>query len=275
MNSTTPHTIRPGDNLYHLAQVYHTTVASILARNENLDPHNLTIGRTIDINANDFSIEPNDMPPQTMTPTLNISQLQLDMRTAWSQHVFWTRLLLVSIAARLDDEAATTARLLENPGNIASIFAPYFDAAMVGDVEQLLTQHLQIGAQLITALRDKQNNQAAQLSTQWYENADQLAAALHAMNPRYNLEELKTMMRTHLDLTTKEVAARLAARYEDDIAAMDEVEREAMMMADFKKSRSTPCPAIIIHILCDVVKYCFFATFTAQKNISKVKDFRY
>jgi hypothetical protein len=40
------------------------------------------------------------------------------------------------------------------------------------------------------------------------------------------------MMFTHLDLTKKEVAARLAKKYSDDIKAFAAVEKEAICMAD-------------------------------------------
>jgi len=230
MNSTVAHTVRPGDNLYRLAQTYQTTVESIMARNQNLDPHNLTIGNTIYIHAGDNAEKSHPMPDR---PEIIECVLQRDMREMWSQHVFWTRLLLISIAARLKDEAATTKRLLRNPGDIAAIFARYFDKADVDAVQKLLTEHLEIGAKLITALRDRQSRQAEQLNKQWYENAEQLAEALYMMNPNYDVDMLKAMMRTHLDLTTKEVVARLAGKYEDDIAAMDDVEREALAMADY------------------------------------------
>jgi hypothetical protein len=149
----------------------------------------------------------------------------------WLQHVYWTRLLLISIAERLDDQSETTARLLQNPGDIANIFARYFTRKSVGEVEQLLTEHLQIGAELITALRDGDNS-AGELDKNWYINAEKMAKAFNCMNPCYDYCEFKDMLFTHLDLTKKEVAARLAKEYKNDIAAFSEVEREAINMAD-------------------------------------------
>jgi len=139
-------------------------------------------------------------------------------------------MLLISIAERLADQADVTARLLRNPADIACIFAKFF-SCHVSEVEQLLTEHLQIGAELITALRDGSSN-AAELDKSWYINAEQMAKALHCMNQCYDFCEIRAMLFTHLDLTKKEVAARLAKKYKEDIAAFAAVEKEAINMAD-------------------------------------------
>ncbi|MCL2838510.1 MAG: acetylglutamate kinase [Oscillospiraceae bacterium] len=155
------------------------------------------------------------------------------MRLAWEQHIYWTRLFLISTAERLADLKDTTARLMQNPKDIAKVFEPYYPADVTREIARLLTEHLQIGGDLITALRDKKAAEAAELNRRWYLNADQMAAAFAAINPNYKLDEMRQMLRTHLDLTTKEVTARLAGRYAEDIEAFGKVEREAMMMADY------------------------------------------
>jgi len=154
------------------------------------------------------------------------------MRFVWEQHVYWTRLLLVSIAERLKDLPEVTARLMQNPKDIAGVFAPYYGGDAAKTIAALLTEHLQIGAELITALRDK-NPEADDLVKKWYANADKMAEAFSSLNPNYNHEELQAMLRRHLDLTTREVAARLAGDYHADIQAFDEVEKEAISMADY------------------------------------------
>jgi len=156
-----------------------------------------------------------------------------NMRSAWEQHVFWTRLLLVSIAERLADLPETMDRLLQNPYDIARIFAPYYGGDAAKKIAALLTEHLQIGAELITALRDK-NPDSEKLTKEWYANADKMADAFSGLNPNYyNHGELRAMLRRHLDLTTQEVAARLAGDYHADIEAMNRLEREILAMADY------------------------------------------
>jgi uncharacterized protein YicC (UPF0701 family) len=161
------------------------------------------------------------------------SDLQWKMRFVWLQHVYWTRLLLISIAERLKDQAATTARLMQNPKDIADLFKPYYGSQTAETIEQLLTEHLQIGAELITALRDSKAEEAARLKALWYANADKMAAAFSGINPYYGYNELRGMLYKHLDLTTEEVAKRLSGDYPADIQAFGRVEQEAIMMADY------------------------------------------
>jgi len=155
------------------------------------------------------------------------------MRLAWEQHVYWTRMFLISTAERLADAGATTARLMQNPQDIANVFATYYPSDVTKKIAKLLTEHLQIGGDLIVALRDGKQAQAKELTTKWYANADEMSAAFAAINPNYKYEELRKMFYRHLELTTAEVSARLAKKYAEDIAAFGKVEREAMQMADY------------------------------------------
>ena len=159
--------------------------------------------------------------------------LRSNMREAWEQHVYWTRMLLISIAERLKDLPDVTARLMQNPKDLATLFALYYGADTAKTIEQLLTEHLQIGADLITALRDRKTDEAARLKNQWYINADKMAHAFSAINPYYRYDELRNMLHRHLELTTQEVAMRLAGNYSADIQAFEQVEREALLMADY------------------------------------------
>jgi hypothetical protein len=162
--------------------------------------------------------------------TVDLSE---DMRLAWLQHVYWTRMLLISIAEKLDDQSDVTGRILKNPKDIADIFARYYNKDTAAAIQKLLTEHLIIGAEIITALRDGKTDTANDLNMKWYKNADEMAAAFAGINPYYKQDELQKMLHQHLDLTTEEVAARLAKKYKDDIAAFGKVEKEALMMADY------------------------------------------
>lgn len=155
------------------------------------------------------------------------------LHMAWMQHVYWTRLLIVSITQRLADQNATAARLLQNPNDIANIYAGYYPPDAVRTIAQLLTEHLEIGGALITALRDKDTAQQGVLGRRWYINADQMADAFSRLNPYYEREALRGMLYRHLELTSQEVAMRLAGDYAEEIEVFGEVEREAMEMADY------------------------------------------
>jgi len=152
------------------------------------------------------------------------------MRLLWLQHVYWTRMLIVSIVGHMPDEPEVTARLLRNPKDIAGVFAHFYGPEAAAKIEALLTEHLQIAAELVTAARD--GLPAAALRDQWYENADEMARAFAAVNPCYDEEKLRAMLRRHLDLTTQEAQAQLRGEYAASIEIFGEVEKEALRMAD-------------------------------------------
>lgn len=52
------------------------------------------------------------MKPEDYWISINQVHLLEDMNLKWLEHIFWTRLLLISIAEDLSDLDATRARLL-------------------------------------------------------------------------------------------------------------------------------------------------------------------
>lgn len=229
--------IRQGDNLYHLARHYHTTVPAILSQNPNIDPYNLQIGTSLIIcPGEEFLMKSNNAYPMPSPDPEKYVSLINDMRAVWEQHVYWTRMLLISIAERLKDQSDTANRILENPKDIANIFAKYYPMDIAKKIAQLLTEHLQIGSALITALRDGKTAEADKLNRQWYINADKMADTFSSINPYYSREALREMLYNHLGLTTQEVSLRLAGKYGADIEAFNKVEEEALKMADYFSS---------------------------------------
>ena len=178
----------------------------------------------------------------TIQPTSCISLKALDllkeMNTLWEQHVFWTRLFLISVAEDLNDLDLTTKRLLRNPADIAEVYRQYYGDGIAKTVRELITEHLMIGGDLIKALKAGNTALATTLNQKWYKNADDMAEAFSSFNPHYDKEEVRRMFYTHLRLTTEEVAARLRRDYAADIAAFDKVEKEALKMAQYFACRN-------------------------------------
>lgn len=223
------YTIRKGDTLYELAKFYKTSVSALLLKNPGIDPYNLQIGSSLIICSGNFDNNFDSFTPKMM-------ELKNELRLLWSQHVYWTRMLLISIAERLNDQKAVETRILQNPSDIANVYAEFYHNNAANNIEQLLTEHLQIGAMIITSLRDGKKEEADKLVKQWYINADKMAKAFSSINPYYDYDELKKMLYNHLELTTQEVAMRLSGNYSADIDAFNTVEKEAMLMADYFSS---------------------------------------
>ena len=60
---------------------------------------------------------------------------------------------------------------------------------------------------------------------------------LHSVNPRHwQLETMQSELRTHLELTTDEVVARLQEDWDADVAAYDAIHDHALHFADLLSS---------------------------------------
>lgn len=151
----------------------------------------------------------------------------------WEQHVFWTRLLIISILENLKDLPETEKRLLRNPVDIGMIYGIFYGPEVQKIVTDLLTEHLVVGAELITAYKNNNTSEINRLNALWYANADKMARAFASINPHYIESEIRDMLYMHLDLTKNEVALRLQGKFAEDVQNFDKIEAEAIAMADY------------------------------------------
>lgn len=155
------------------------------------------------------------------------------MRQLWEDHITWTRLFIVSAAADLPDLGPTTERLLRNQQDIGNAIKPFYGDAAGTQLTALLREHILIAADVLSAAKRGDGAAVDQASARWYENANEIAAFLNAANPRnWPLDEMRAMMRSHLDLTLAEAVARLTGDFASDIAFYDQVHVQILHMAD-------------------------------------------
>ena len=169
---------------------------------------------------------------RSMSVDLGLDE-QKTKRQLWEQHVYWTRFFIISTAADLGDLDAVTQRLLRNPKDFAKVLAEFYGAMPAMEFEELLTQHLMIGGQLVNAAREHDNVKADELRGEWYQNADEIAAFLAYLNPYWDQKTWQTMLYDHLSMTEQEAALRLQGDYAQDIQVFDKIEEETLAMADY------------------------------------------
>ncbi len=158
------------------------------------------------------------------------------MRQLWEDHIVWTRQFIVSAATTaetLPDVGPTVDRLLANQADIGDAVRPFYGDEAANALTELLREHILTAADLVAAAKAGDADAVASASEAWYANADEIASFLSNANPRsLPLEDMRAMMRSHLDLTLREAVARLEGRYADDIAAYDEIHLQILEMAD-------------------------------------------
>ena len=155
------------------------------------------------------------------------------MRKLWEDHITWTRMVIVSTFADLPDQGPTVQRLLQNQEDIGDAIKPFYGDAAGEQLSALLRDHILIAAEILQAAEDGDAAALEDASERWYANADDIAEFLHVANPEnWPLEEMRAMMREHLDLTLQEAVAYLNGNYSASIDFYDQVHIPALEMAD-------------------------------------------
>jgi hypothetical protein len=155
------------------------------------------------------------------------------MRKLWEDHITWTRVFIISAAGDLPDKATATDRLLQNQVDIGNAIKPYYGDAAGNKLTSLLKEHITTAAEVVAAAKAGDKSKQDDATKRWYANADQIADFLSGANPKnWPQAEMRSMMHNHLDLTTKEVVARLTGDWAGDVAAYDAVHQQILHMAD-------------------------------------------
>lgn len=162
----------------------------------------------------------------------NATSLQANMRQLWSEHVIWTRNVLLCIVDELPGKEQATKRLLLNQTELGNAIKPYYGEQAGNKLTDLLTIHIIISLDVVKAAKDGNAVALEEANKRWYSNADEIAVFLFNANPNLRYEDMKTMMDEHLKLTTQEAMQRIKKDYDADIIAFDKVIKEILQMSD-------------------------------------------
>lgn len=246
MNGTIRYTIRPYDTIWMLAQVFNTSVDSIMDLNPGIEPRNLSVGQVITIRPGYQSYPPYPSQPgengfpdyddmdDDMDDDLgeNMMDLMNYFRMLWEQHVAWTRMAVIGLVHQLPEAQLILQRLLRNATDFANALAPFYGEEAAREFARLLSEHLTIASELVQALMAGDNNAVTDADRRWRENADQIAKFLASVNPYWTEEDWSAMLYEHLDLLSANIENMIAQNYEESISGYDEIEMQALEMAD-------------------------------------------
>jgi len=177
---------------------------------------------------------PNYSVPYNPLNSINkkILNLNNDLRKLWEQHVFWTKLVIMSIASGSPDIQLVSERLLKNATDFQKLFTPLYGPTASEKFKELLKDHLLIAADLVNAAKKKDNASVNLIEAKWYKNADEIADFFSRINPYWDRNDMRKMLYEHLVLVKSEAVSVLTNKYEDSISLFDKIEDQALIMAD-------------------------------------------
>jgi hypothetical protein len=170
--------------------------------------------------------------PAQMSPEPH-GTLQVDMRKLWEDHVSWTRMYIVSATSNLPDKGPTLDRLMKNQEDIGNAIKPFYGDTAARKLTDLLKEHIRIAGEVVDAAAKSDNPRVEDAAKRWNANGDQIATFLSGANPaHWPVNDLKKMLRDHLDLTTQEATAYIRKDWKGSIEAYDKAREQVLMMAD-------------------------------------------
>jgi len=235
MNGIIRYTIRPYDTIWMLAQVFNTTVESIMQLNPGVDPNNLQIGQVINIRPG-LGFYPSTPMGNDMTNVDEIETMLPDLmdyfHMLWGQHVMWTRMVMLGIIFDLPDLQFTTERLLRNAQDFAEGLRIYYGNDAAQAFENLFRNHITLAADFVTAAKANDENRMDETWQRWTDNANQIAEFLGSINPNWSVDDWNAMLMEHLQLLADNAMLMLEQNYQASIEGFDDIYNQAMEMAD-------------------------------------------
>lgn len=157
--------------------------------------------------------------------------LRLALARLWSDHVIWTRQYIVSAIAGAPDTSTAAERLLKNQDDIGAAVGSVYGEAAGKKTTDLLKQHIMIAVDIIDAAKKGDDSRFKDANQKWDRNVEEIAGFLSSANPNWPRADVTDLLMQHLNLTRKEVVARLQQKHDEDIEAFDQILTEILTVA--------------------------------------------
>lgn len=155
------------------------------------------------------------------------------MRALWEAHGTWTERAIVDFVGGLPDTNRVVARLLRNQADIGTAVTPYYGRAAGSRLTALLKGHINAAVGVLKAAKSGNAHAVATAKAAFFANGDQVAAFLHAANPRHwALSDMRRMMRVHLNQVIALAVDQLDGDYAAAIRLYDRYIDHILDMAD-------------------------------------------
>lgn len=248
--------VQDGDSLYQLARQFHTTVTELILGNPGVNPYNLQIGMRLNIcpgESYDESMPSSARPAMPMIPGMPnnrpnipgmneeteserenaVENLTQEMRLAWLDLIYWTRMYLMSVSAGTNDQQDIEERVLQAADEITDVFADFLPIATTRQLRNLLMEHVELTNELIRMSKEGDVENYDALIKEWYGNANQLAELFGQINPYFSGRETRNILLNYLDLAREAIEQQMSGEYGQSIETFRDMKKHVLDMADY------------------------------------------
>jgi hypothetical protein len=189
--------------------------------------------QTGQVRAVDTASGHHEMTARAHAITTRELRLHDHMRKLWEQHVAWTRMAIVTFADGSAGFDATAQRLLRNQQDIGDAFAKFYGKRTGHHLAALLHDHITIAVEILQAAKAGDDGAVADASKHWYANSREIADFISSLDRHvWPRQEMRSMMKTHLDQTLAEAVDELTGHYHAGVREYGAIERHILEMAD-------------------------------------------
>lgn len=217
------HTVKRGETAYRIAKMYQTTVPDMLVMNPGINPYNLQVGE-------ELIVCKGGQMDGGKSENAGLSQ---DIRLAWQQLAYWTRMYLLADKTNAADMESAATRMNQIPAVMANIFGKYYPADVTAKLQQALTAFVTNTINLVNAAKNNDTAKADDAQTKLNQDVNNLSEILSNMNINYDKNTLQKVLGEYVTLTSREIVGRISGKFSDDIATFDDIEKQALKAADY------------------------------------------